>query len=105
MVRPRPLGATSDATIRWALAGKDPKDYGTHWHIKPLIYDHICISPGLLDNEGWSCDPASIHTVTEGLIAPGAKHRQPWRFGNQKDTHTRGYSDHFPVTVRLTVAK
>jgi endonuclease/exonuclease/phosphatase family metal-dependent hydrolase len=85
------------------MAGKDPDKYGTHYHLKPLIYDQICVSEGLLDKEGWSCEPDSIHTVADGLIAPNARHRQPWRFGNPKDSHSRGYSDHFPVTVKLRV--
>ena len=91
-------------TLLSLMDGKDPKEYGTHYyHGKALIYDHIILSPGLLDKEGWSCDPNSIHTVTEGLMHENAKHREPWRFGNEKDTHTRGYSDHFPVTVKLRV--
>ena len=86
------------------LAGKDPKQYGTHFYAnKPLIYDHICLSPGMLDNAGWICDPDSVQTVTDGLIRPGSSKRQPWRFGNRKDDLNRGYSDHFPVTVKLKV--
>ncbi|MFL5342246.1 MAG: endonuclease/exonuclease/phosphatase family protein [Gemmataceae bacterium] len=86
------------------LAGKEPKQFGTHFYGgKPLIYDHICVSPGMLDNSGWSCDPDSVQTVTDGLIRPGSTKRQPWRFGNHKDDGNRGYSDHFPVTVKLKV--
>jgi hypothetical protein len=88
------------------LAGKPADRYGTLWYREPLIYDQICISPGLLDSRGWSCDPDSIAVVTDGLIRPGATRRQPWRFGNPDDTlkpADRGYSDHFPVTVRLSV--
>jgi hypothetical protein len=61
------------------------------------------VSPGLLDAAGWSCEPDSVQTVTDGLIRPGATKRQPWRFGNRKDDAHRGTSDHFPVTVRLKV--
>jgi endonuclease/exonuclease/phosphatase family metal-dependent hydrolase len=85
------------------LAGKDPLKFGTHYYNKPVIYDHICLSPGLLDQEGWTCDPESIQVVTEGLIRPGATRRQPWRFGNRRDNANRGYSDHFPITVKLKV--
>lgn len=84
------------------MAGKDPKKFSTHYYKSDaLIYDHICISPGLLDDRGWSCDVNSIQTITEGLIRPGASRRQPWRFGNEKDKMARGYSDHFPVVVKL----
>ena len=45
--------------------------------------------------------PASAQTVNT-LVHPGDRHRKPWRFGN---THERdhGYSDHFPITLRLKV--
>jgi len=89
------------------MNGKDPKNYGTLWYSgKPLIYDHICVSPGMLDDKGWSADPKSIATYTEGLIRKGSTRREPWRFGDPgkevKDAD-RGYSDHFPVTVKLKV--
>jgi hypothetical protein len=88
------------------FAGKDPARFGTHYYGgRPLIYDHLVVSPGMLDSEGWSCDPDSIRTVTDGLTQPGAKTRRPWRFDSPKHEPTggRGYSDHFPVTVKLTV--
>jgi endonuclease/exonuclease/phosphatase family metal-dependent hydrolase len=86
------------------MAGKNASEFGTiYYGGKPLIYDHICISPGLLDNEGWSCDVESIHTVTEGLMKPGTRHREPWRFGDPKHSGERGFSDHFPVTVKMRV--
>jgi hypothetical protein len=89
------------------FAGKDPNKFGTHYYNgRPLVYDHICVSPGLLDPDGWSCDPDSAKTITDGLIRPGATRRQPWRFGSPKENlrdADRGYSDHFPVVVTLTV--
>ena len=43
------------------FANKDANKFGTIWYAnKPQIYDHICVSAGMLDNEGWSCDPDSI---------------------------------------------
>lgn len=92
------------------FANKDPKQFGTIWYAnRPQIYDHICVSAGLLDNKGWSCDPDSVSTWTDGLTRPGATRREPWRFGdpNRSDLREsdRGYSDHFPVLVTLKVAK
>lgn len=89
------------------MHGKDPTKYGTLWYSgKPLIYDHICVSPGMLDDKGWSVDPKSVQTITDGLIRKGATRREPWRFGNpdkdMKDAD-RGYADHFPVVVKLKV--
>jgi endonuclease/exonuclease/phosphatase family metal-dependent hydrolase len=86
------------------FANKDAAaGFGTHYHAGHwYIFDQIVVSPGLLDKEGWSCDPASVQTINS-LFRPGDKHRQPWRFGNERDKGQRGYSDHFPVTVRLQV--
>jgi endonuclease/exonuclease/phosphatase family metal-dependent hydrolase len=75
---------------------------GTHFfHGKWLCFDQICVSAGLLDAEGWSCDPQSARIVND-LTADERGH--PHRFGNERDRSARGWSDHFPVTVRLHVA-
>ncbi len=89
------------------MAGKTADKFGTiFYNGKPYIYDHICVSRGLLDDAGWSADPDSIRTHTEGLMRAGATRREPWRFGDPdrdvKDSE-RGYSDHFPVSVKLKV--
>jgi endonuclease/exonuclease/phosphatase family metal-dependent hydrolase len=84
------------------FAGKDPNAFGTHYNQTHwYIFDQIVVSPGLLDAKGWSCDPASVQTINT-LFRTGERHRKPWRFGNSKD-RDHGYSDHFPVTVRLKV--
>src|SRR5262249_502490 len=84
------------------LPSKDPDAYGTHWFKgKWLIYDQIFVSSGLLDGDGRSADPKSVQTINT-LYRPSDKQRRPWRFGNERDRSARGYSDHFPVTVRLT---
>jgi hypothetical protein len=85
------------------MAGKDPNRFGTLYHKQLLIYDQIVVSPGLLDDAGWTCAPDSVTTVNT-LTRPGSRTRAPWRFGNERDTGSgRGYSDHFPVTVSLKV--
>jgi endonuclease/exonuclease/phosphatase family metal-dependent hydrolase len=85
------------------MADKDPnKGYGTHYFHRWLIFDHIVVAPGLLDQSGWTCDPGSVTTVNS-LTRPGDRHQRPWRFGGEKDHGDRGYSDHFPVTVKLKV--
>ena len=90
------------------MAGKEPAKFGTLWYGgKPLIYDQICASPGLLDNKGWSIEPDSVATVTAGLIRTGATRREPFRFDNPSKSmkpSERGYADHFPVVVKLNVA-
>jgi endonuclease/exonuclease/phosphatase family metal-dependent hydrolase len=81
------------------MAGKSPRDFGTLYHKGWLIFDQIVVSPGLLDDEGWTCDPDSVKTINE-YTADINGHPKP--FGNEKHGE-RGYSDHFPVTVRLKV--
>jgi endonuclease/exonuclease/phosphatase family metal-dependent hydrolase len=85
------------------FAGKDPAHFGTLYYDKEqrwFIFDQIVVSPGMLDNEGWSCDPESARTVND-LTAD--RHGHPWSFGKEHSRGPRGYSDHFPVTVRLRV--
>jgi endonuclease/exonuclease/phosphatase family metal-dependent hydrolase len=86
------------------LAGKDPERFGTHlFRGRPYLFDHIAVSPGLLDGKGWACEPDSFQTVRSTTDPLDKKHARPWRFGNENDKFPRGYSDHFPVTVRLKV--
>jgi endonuclease/exonuclease/phosphatase family metal-dependent hydrolase len=83
---------------------KDPVRFGTHYHHGMLIFDQMAISPGLMDDQGWTCRTDTVQTINS-LVKPGDKAKRPWAFGNPKDRHERGYSDHFPVTVRLKVQK
>ena len=89
------------------MADKDPAKFGTLWYSgKPKIYDHICVSPGLLDPKGWSVEPDSVATISAGLTRLGATRREPFRFGSPAKAmreSERGYSDHFPVVVKLKV--
>jgi endonuclease/exonuclease/phosphatase family metal-dependent hydrolase len=77
---------------------------GTIYHEKNLfVFDHICVTRGLLDDKGWSCDPKSAK-----IFAPKefrSKNGQPLRFGNKNWRGERGYSDHFPVMAQFSVAE
>jgi endonuclease/exonuclease/phosphatase family metal-dependent hydrolase len=85
------------------FAQKDPRQFGTHYFGRNwMIFDQIAVSPGLLDGAGWTCDVDSAQTVNT-LYRPNDRQRRPWRFGNEHEKSERGYSDHFPVTVRLRV--
>jgi hypothetical protein len=83
------------------FADKDPDRFGTHYHNRWFIFDHIAVSPGLLDDEGWTCDVDSVATVRTPPRPNDRLHR-PWSFGSPKHPQS-GYSDHFPVTVKLLV--
>jgi endonuclease/exonuclease/phosphatase family metal-dependent hydrolase len=68
---------------------------------KWFTFDQIAVSPGLLDDIGWTCETETARIVND-LTADRRGH--PHRFGNEHDKGERGWSDHFPVTVRLKVA-
>jgi endonuclease/exonuclease/phosphatase family metal-dependent hydrolase len=86
------------------MARKDTHSFGTHFFQNQwFIFDQIFVSPALLNGDTWTVLPDTLQTVNS-LYRPGDPKRRPWRFGNEHDRHERGYSDHFPVTVRLKVA-
>jgi endonuclease/exonuclease/phosphatase family metal-dependent hydrolase len=80
----------------------DQPDRGTHYYSgKWYTFDQIVVSPGLLMYaSGWTVEPQTARIVND--LTADRKGR-PWRFGNPRDEGRRGYSDHFPVTVRLRV--
>ena len=83
------------------FADKDPNHFGTHYHNRWFIFDHLVVSPGLLDDRGWTCETGSA-TAVRTLTRPGDRLGRPWKFGTSAHTDG-GYSDHFPVTVKLSV--
>ncbi len=86
------------------FAGKDLNQFGTHYYKQWHAFDQIAVSPGLLDERGWTCDPNSTQ-VFNGLHKAGDKNKRPWRFGSENEKNERGYSDHFPVLVTLRLEK
>jgi endonuclease/exonuclease/phosphatase family metal-dependent hydrolase len=100
---------TSDSSpprLFGVLSGKPPSRFGTYYYDRPQIYDQIAVSPGLLDELGWSYIRDSVQVPTDGLTRGGSFIRRPWRFGSPRDDALgRGYSDHFPVLVTLRVAE
>ena len=86
------------------FSGLDPEKYGTHnYRGKWLIFDQIVVSPGLLGDRGWGCLTDTVHTVRDRTAD---RRGRPWDFGSPGEhvpLSERGYSDHFPVTVRLVV--
>jgi len=112
----RDLGATGELKKVLALGkGDAPLFYnpfaelakagkGTHYFAgRGYVFDQVVLSPGLLDGEGWSYVNGSA-AVVEKLSFRG----RPDRFGGPADRRpwkNRGASDHYPVTVRLRVAR
>jgi len=89
------------------LSGKPLDRFSTLYYDRDRthsIFDQVAVSPGMLDGVGWACDPDSVAVPTEGMSRAGKVARRPWRFGDRNDTAVqRGYADHFPVTVNLTL--
>jgi endonuclease/exonuclease/phosphatase family metal-dependent hydrolase len=86
------------------LASKDSaKGFGTHFYNGHwYTFDQILVSPAMLQGNGWICETDSIQ-VFNSLYRPGDTQKRPWRFGNENEHGVRGYSDHFPVMVKLRV--
>jgi endonuclease/exonuclease/phosphatase family metal-dependent hydrolase len=84
---------------------KNNGKHGTHYYNgKWEIFDQILVSPDMLGDGHWMCDTESARIV-DNLTAD--RKGRPKHFGNEHDKmelSERGYSDHFPVTVRLHVA-
>jgi endonuclease/exonuclease/phosphatase family metal-dependent hydrolase len=67
------------------------------------FFDQVCLSPGLLDGEGWSYKNGSAKVVRMFEFRG-----RPDRFGGPADRrpwNRRGASDHFPVCVEFRVGK
>ena len=100
------LTTGSDPMLFNLAAGRDRNEFGTLWHSRWHQFDQICVSPGLLDEKGWSCKPDTFKVMREKTAN---RKGRPWRFEDDanghhtKDNAERGFSDHFPVTVRLKV--
>jgi endonuclease/exonuclease/phosphatase family metal-dependent hydrolase len=105
-VRRATQGRVDEPPLLDLFLGKDPNKFGTHHYQERWnIFDQVLLSPGMLDESGWSCDPASVRTVND--LTADTK-GQPREFGSQGDDiplKQRGTSDHFPVTVRLGVER
>lgn len=78
---------------------------GTIYYRKWSVFDHICVTRGLLDDQGWSCNPKTAEVFApEEFRRQVGKRFEPFEFGGRRHKGPRGYSDHFPVTVQLSVA-
>ncbi|MGF1581619.1 MAG: endonuclease/exonuclease/phosphatase family protein [Gemmataceae bacterium] len=93
------------------MANKNPLTYGTHYYDRDrkngpwFIFDQVVVSPGMLDQNGWTCKVDSVRTIRPFTDSRG-KSRGPWGFETKNkdlDPEDRGYSDHYPVVVTLSV--
>jgi endonuclease/exonuclease/phosphatase family metal-dependent hydrolase len=102
----RALEAGKEALLFNPFAEKHKKGEGTHYFGptgQAHVFDQVCLSPGLLDGEGWSYRNNSAQIIRKFEFRG-----RPDRFGGPADKRpwrNRGASDHFPVTVELRVSK
>jgi endonuclease/exonuclease/phosphatase family metal-dependent hydrolase len=99
------LNAVEEPLLFNLFAASAAKGLGTHFDRGHWYqFDQIAVSRGLLDGEGWTCDPQTATIVpTPARKGDRRSPHAPWRFGGPKDKAPHGYSDHFPVTVELSV--
>ena len=92
-----------DLFARWER-NNDPR--GTIRHRgKWSVFDHLCVTRGLLDDAGWRCEKDTAEIFAPQLLrGRHGRDFEPFKFGNRSYGGPRGYSDHFPVTVQLRVA-
>jgi endonuclease/exonuclease/phosphatase family metal-dependent hydrolase len=74
-----------------------------HGKGKWSVFDHVCVTRGLLDDRGWTCDAGTAKVFAPSELRHG-RAGEPFKFGNKRATGARGYSDHFPVITQLNVA-
>ncbi|VTR98592.1 endonuclease/exonuclease/phosphatase family protein [Tuwongella immobilis] len=84
-------------TSRFDVAKEGTLAYRNKWN----VFDHLAVSPGMLDSVGWSVLPESVAIFHTPEMRKG-RLGEPRPFGDAKTRpEERGYSDHFPVTVIL----
>ena len=95
--------ATGDPRLLALLAGWNGPPPGTIYHNgRWSVFDHLCVTRGLLDDAGWTSDLATVEVFAPKELRRPTNQGEPLKFGGPKSKGARGYADHFPVTVRLT---
>lgn len=87
-----------DLCGRFDLSREGTLAYRGKWN----VFDHVCVSPGMLDNAGWACDPDSAAIFRTPTMVTG-RSGEPREFGNERWQGERGYSDHFAVLAKLSL--
>jgi len=97
----------SAVNLMWPLCSADDGNDGSYHHGgKYLILDQILVSRGLLKGSPLKIIADSTEIVRLPAMEQG-KNKKPHRFGrpSRGNLDLAGYSDHFPVGVRLGVVE
>jgi endonuclease/exonuclease/phosphatase family metal-dependent hydrolase len=94
----------------WAEHKSDGKIGSHYYRGKAFLFDHIVVSPGMLNDRGdWQYKTDTAEIVHHRFVVPRGRNKgHPLAFGNEHEKvllSERGVSDHLPVTVRLTLGK
>ena len=86
--------------LTWPVMGSG---LGTHYHENTAaVLDQILVSKGLLTgNSGLLALTDSVEVVRFPEMVATGTYPVPVRFGRGASTNLRGFSDHFPVAMRL----
>jgi hypothetical protein len=95
-------GALYNTTESIAADGLGTVNWENHWE----LIDHIIVSPGMLDEQGFAWKAGSSQRLQEPelLFKPFFLNaiRVPSRSYTGNNFHEQGYSDHLPVTCIIS---
>jgi hypothetical protein len=86
--------------LMWPVLGQS---LGTYYSNEPQVLDQFLVSKGLLTGKsGIRVDDASAEVMQYPEMIKSKTYHTPWRFGRGRSLDREGYSDHYPVGLRLS---
>ena len=108
--------ALAERSITKVLNSRSPKFYNAMWNIlgsgdathfydnSPNLLDQILISKGLLSGaSGIKANLDSVKIIKHPDMISGGKYPAPIRFGRKNKMNVKGYSDHFPICIKIEI--
>jgi hypothetical protein len=86
--------------LMWPVMGQG---IGTHYHENsPNVLDQFLVSKGLLTGRsGLAAIPESVEVIRFPEMVKEGDYPSPKRFGRKGSLDVNGFSDHFPIALRL----
>lgn len=102
---PKAVLASSVPSMLNLMTNLDRNQHGTLWYSGRFdLFDQIIVSPAMINSKGWRADLNSARRITTPTRPNSKVGPRPWRFEENKKTgEFDGYSDHYPVSVKLIV--
>ena len=86
--------------LMWTILGQRKRTY--FYRNDPLLLDQFMISKGLITGKsGIKADLDSAEVVMFPEMVDGGAYEKPVRFGRGTSPNLNGFSDHFPIVMRL----